>query len=156
MKNKINKKKKIIDEYKDLSKNMRHYGNIEFAAITVLVTITTGLLIAFFTFDSSQSNLIHCIRFILIPIAGMFTAIVFGVILRSAIYVWDLLFNRAVKLEESEENDLEYKQYSNIKNSKFFEYRPTKQLSMLFCCGIFFFWAFVMFIKIIEICLNFY
>ena len=125
-------------EYKDLSDNMRHYGNTEFAALTVLVTITTGLLIVFFTFDSSQPYFVHWIRCI-IPYAGMLTAIVFGVILGSAIFVWNLLIERAADLEKV----LGYKQYSTIKNSSFYKFRPTIVCIIVFCCGIFAFWLYV-------------
>jgi len=131
-------KEDFMHEYKDVSNNMRHYGNITFATITVLVTITTGLLIAFFTFDSSQPYFVHWIRCI-IPYAGMLTAIVFGVILGSAIFVWNHLIERAADLEKV----LDYKQYSTIKNSRFYKFRPTIVCIIGFCCGIFIFWFFV-------------
>jgi len=83
---KIITKDDLKHEYKDVSDNMRHYGNITFAALTALGAITAGLLIVFFTFDSSQPYFLHWIRCI-IPYAGMLTAIVFGIILYSAIFV---------------------------------------------------------------------
>ena len=125
------------EEYKDVSDNMRHYGNIEFAAITALGAITTGLLIVFFNFDSSQPYIVRWIRCI-IPYAGMLTAIVFGVILGSAIFVWNHLIERAADLEKV----LGYKQYSTIKNSRFYKFRPTIVCIIGFCCGILFFFIF--------------
>ena len=100
------------DEYKDLSDNMRHYGNMRFAQLTLFGALTAGLLTVVFTTDPRPSDLVRR----LLKACGVVTAVVFWVMEERAGDYWHHYRRRAVKLEEQ----LGYQQYTT---------RPTRWLA---------------------------
>jgi hypothetical protein len=92
------------DEYKDLSDNMRHYGNLRFAQLTIFIASTAALLNA--TLTSSLPFTTES-RFLL-KIGGVITTIVFWVIEERAADYWHHFRRRAVELEKQ----LGYQQYT--------------------------------------------
>jgi len=92
-----------IDEYKDLSENMRDYGNKRFALMTLFVALTAGLLSAIFTQDPPLSSQVKSA----LKVVGFVTSIVFWIMEERAADYWHHFRRRAVELEEV----LGYKQY---------------------------------------------
>lgn len=92
------------DEYKDLSDNMRHYGNMRFVQLTLFIALTAGLLKAIFTFDPALASLV---KFVL-KIGGVITAVVFLIMEERAADYWHHFRRRAVELEKQ----IGFQQYS--------------------------------------------
>lgn len=93
------------DEYKDLSNNMRHYANMRFAQLTILIAITAGISTLIFNSDSILNENIKS----LFKIVGIIVALLFLIMEERAADYWHHFRNRAVKLEKK----LGYNQYSN-------------------------------------------
>lgn len=92
------------DEYKDVSANMRQYGNMRFAQLTLFIALTASLLMGLFTSNPALSFLV---RFVL-KIGGLITTVVFWIMEERAADYWHHFRRRAVDLEKQ----LGYKQYS--------------------------------------------
>ena len=92
------------DEYLDVSTNMRQYGNMRFAQLTLFIAVLAGLLAILFRFDPPLES---TIRYIL-KFGGLIITIVFWVMEERSTSYWDHYRSRAVELEKQ----LGYKQYS--------------------------------------------
>jgi hypothetical protein len=92
------------DEYRDLSDNMRQYGNLRFAQLTLFIASTAALLNATLTPGLPFTTEL---RFLL-KIGGVITAIVFWVMEERAADYWHHFRRRAVELEKQ----LGYQQYT--------------------------------------------
>ena len=92
-----------MDEYKDLSENMRDYGNRRFALMTLFIALTAGLLSIDFAQDPPLSSQVRCA----LKLVGSITSIVFWIMEERAADYWHHFRRRAVELEEV----LGYKQY---------------------------------------------
>ena len=91
-----------VDEYHELCENMRHYGNMRFAQLTLFTALTAGLLGA----AASPPDDMPWLR-LLLAVAGAVSALAFWVMeLRSSEY-WRSFHDRAKELEEG----LGYKQF---------------------------------------------
>ena len=93
------------DEYKDLSDNMRHYGNMRFAQLTLYFALTAGLVTVVFTLNPPLGPGLR--RGLML--VGAVASAAFGVMEERAADYWHHFRRRAVKLEES----LGYKQYTD-------------------------------------------
>lgn len=93
-----------LEEYKEVGTNLRHYGNMRFAQLTLFVAISGGLLAAIFAKDSSLS---FCQK-VVVEFLGLLLAAAFFVIEKSAIQWWNRYYDRAKALE----NILGMRQYS--------------------------------------------
>jgi len=91
------------DEYKEVSANMRQYGNMRFAQLTLFIAMTGGLLAALFTSNPPLSSLA---RFLL-KIGGLIITVVFWIMEERAVDYWYHFRRRAVDLEKQ----LGYQQY---------------------------------------------
>ena len=100
-----------IDEYKDLSENMRHYGNMRFAQLTIFIAITGGLLAVIFGNKNPSPN--H----IIIPLIGISIAIMFWIMEERAADYWQTFKKRAVVLEIK----LGFQQYSIRPKARFWD-----------------------------------
>jgi hypothetical protein len=119
----------LEEEYKDLSANMRHYSNMQFAELTVLVAITAGLMTLLTKPNSAElSKLIHFIH-----ICGITIAVIFWLMEESAIYMWAHFATRAAQIEE-----LGYRQYLNLPGAPNFKcYLNLRPGSWEFvCCAL--------------------
>ena len=93
-----------IDEYKDVSANMRQYGNMRFAQLTLFFVLFACFLTALFT---SEPPLTCLLRFVL-KIGGIIITVVFWIMEERAADYWHHFRKRAVELEKQ----LGYLQYS--------------------------------------------
>ena len=102
-------------EYEDLSSNLRHYGTLQFAQLTVFIAITAGLLSVVFRSDNSIPSLAE----IALKLAGLFISALFLVMTERITAHWSAYSKRAVELEKI----LGYKQYTERPKAKFFSNR---------------------------------
>lgn len=100
-----------VVEYKDLSDNMRHYGNMRFAQLTIFVAITGGLLAVI----SNEKSALLPIHKTILKVVGLCIAVTFWIMEERAADYWHHFRKRAEMLEES----LGYEQYRG---------RPEKRL----------------------------
>ena len=93
-------------EYDILNENMRHYGRIHFAELTVLIAITAGLITLLYkSAPPISKDLIPLIR-----VGGLLVAVLFWIMEESALYIWGHFAARAAFLEEQ----LGYKLFSTL------------------------------------------
>ena len=92
------------DEYKDVSTNMRQYGNMRFAQLTLFIVLIAGLLTVLFTSDPPLTSLVGFV----LKIGGLIITVVFWIIEERAADHWHHFSRRAVELEK----ELGYQQYS--------------------------------------------
>ena len=100
------------DEYMDVSANMRQYGNMRFAQLTLFIAVIAGLLVILFESDPPLDS---SVRYVL-KFGGLIITIVFWIMEERATSYWDHYRNRAVELEKQ----LGYKQYSTRPTRGFF------------------------------------
>lgn len=93
------------DEYKDLSDNMRHYGNMRFAQLTLYFGLTAALITGVFVTDPPLDVSVRTA----LKIFGAISALAFAVMEERATDYWRHFRRRAVRLE----SEMGYKQYSS-------------------------------------------
>jgi len=123
-----------LTEYKDISDNVRHYGNIHFVQLTILITITAGILALLFTSNPPLSIYVKNV----IQYAGLIVTILFYIIIESSLYLWKYFVKRAAELEKT----LAYEQYSKLTDKRIFKYRPGTCGIRIFCFILIVFWIF--------------
>lgn len=85
----------LLEEYKEIGANLRQYGNMRFAQLTLFVAVTGGLLAALFSKDSSLSQ---CQRWGVEALGLVLTA-AFWVMEERSTDWWNRYFNRALHIE---------------------------------------------------------
>jgi len=85
-----------LEEYKECNNNLRHYGNMRFAEITVFFAVNAGLLSRVYNDQRLASPAFEY----LISAVGVFFCILFGVMNRRRVSLWVTHYRRAVQLEE--------------------------------------------------------
>lgn len=115
-----------LEEYKELSINMRHYGGVSITLITVYAALTAGLV----TVLKSMSTSLSFKQLILLKIAGLAVTALLGSMEISAIYLWGRFARRAAELEL----DLGFKQYSSLPGAPKFLWRPGTWAIYIFFC----------------------
>jgi len=100
------------EEYRDLSDNMRHYGNMRFAQLTLYFALTAGLVTVLFTVSPPLSENLR----LALKIIGAIASAAFGIMEERAADYWHHFRRRAVDIEES----LGYKQYTNSSAARLF------------------------------------
>lgn len=85
----------LVEEYKDVSANLRQYANMRFAQLTLFVTITGALLALLF---AKGSPLSQCQQYAL-EAFGSFIVLAFGAMEYRSTWWWCLYFRRALELE---------------------------------------------------------
>ena len=124
----------LKDEYLDASSNMKHYGTLHFAELTVFVAITAGIITLVFT---SHPPLLPLIRKLL-KFGGFIVTICFWLMDISGVYLWTHFAKRAAELE----SQLGYRQYSSLPGApKFNRIRPATVGLWLFYILILIFWV---------------
>ena len=118
------------DEYKDVGDNMRQYGNMRFAQLTLFIAVTAGLLSVLFR---SDPPLLSLVRYIL-KIGGLIITFVFLIMEERSTSYWNHYKKRAVELEKQ----LGYKQYLTRPAGGFISATNAVRLLFLF---MFLFWA---------------
>ena len=124
-------------EYSDLSTNMRHYGNMRFAQLTIFIAITGALLK--FRFESNSS--LPCVIKQLVALGGLIISVVFLIMEISSSYLWAHFARRAAELETR----LGYYQYSTLLGAPKFNVRPSTWAIGILFLFVLFFWAVVIF-----------
>jgi hypothetical protein len=100
----------LKEEYLDASANMRAYGNMRFAQLTLYVAITAGLLKLLFT----SGPQITCATSRIVALGGCLATIAFGVMEERSSDYWHHFRRRAVDLER----ELGYKQHTAAPSRK--------------------------------------
>jgi hypothetical protein len=91
------------EEYKDLSDNMRHYGQMRFGQLTIFFAITAGLISAVFNFEHKMP----LIPKTMLMVCGLYISIMFFIMEERSSTYWNVFHERAKELEPK----LGYKQY---------------------------------------------
>lgn len=97
------------DEYLDVSENMRHYGNMRFAQLTLFAGITAGLL-SIMVAGSPPSGSLK----VTIPLGGLVVTFAFWIIEERAALFFHSYRRRSVELEQL----LGYRQHTNRPEGK--------------------------------------
>lgn len=130
--------RKNEQEYIDLSSNMRHYGNIRFAGLTIFLATTAVLLNFIFS-----SNISYNIKTVL-KIFGILICFLFLARDISDMYLWTMFIQRAADIERN----LNFKQYSRLKGApKFTFFRPAAIAIFIFYIFVVVFWFILLFTK---------
>lgn len=119
-------KKYLLEEYKDVSSNMRQYGNIRFAQLTLFSAINAGLL----TFLEKH----EMGRLKIVCLAGLVVSVLFWFMEKRATEYWIWFRERAQELEDK----LEFQQYTKRPPAKLMSASYAVQLLFL---AVFVFWA---------------
>lgn len=91
----LNRASILLEEYKEIGANLRQYGNMRFAQLTLFVAVTGGLLAAIFSKDSSLSQ---CQR-LGAEMLGLFLTVAFWVMEEKSTSWWNQYYQRAVHVE---------------------------------------------------------
>lgn len=120
--------------YKDISENLRHYGNMRFAQLTLFFIITGGLFTAAFNerFEISSYGELF------IYVAGIISTLVIWIMETSSTNYWCHYKEQAKNIEIS----LGISQYNNNKSPWYLS--ATYAVALLFF-SVFIFWAFLLF-----------
>ena len=94
-----------LEEYKDVSDNMRHYANMRFAQLSLYFALSAGLIATVF---GSSPPLADSLRFVL-KLVGVVGSSAFGVMDDRAADYWHQLRRRAVIIE----GELGFEQHTN-------------------------------------------
>lgn len=87
---------RMVEEYKELGANMRHYGNMRFAQLTLYFAFNAGLVAAVFTSDPPLSDGVRLV----LKIVGAIAAFGFGVMEERAADYWHGFRRRAEALDD--------------------------------------------------------
>jgi hypothetical protein len=115
-------------EYQDVSENMRHYGNMRFAQMTLFAAITAGLTSAIIN-DKTPYQWLG----VIVGFGGAVATSIFWVLEERAADYWHHYVRRAIELEKT----LGYAQYSKrpVKN-----YVTATNAVRVFYAGTLLFW----------------
>lgn len=97
----------FLDEYKEIGANLRQYGNMRFAQLTLFVAVSGGLLAANF---SKNIDLSVCQKLV-VEFFGLLLAVAFWVMEERSTDAWNRYFSRALQIER----ELGMQQYSQRK-----------------------------------------
>lgn len=86
-----------IEEYKDTSDNLRHYGSIRFAQLTLYVALTTVFVAPLVNDPPSSPSVTEA----LIYVGGLLTTIIFWLIEESSSNYWNKLKEHAQAIEKA-------------------------------------------------------
>lgn len=94
----------LVTEYTEVSENMRHFGNIRFAQMTLLFAITAGIIAGLF----QASIQLTTVASTLLKLGGLVFTILFWAMDERAMQYWHHYRRRAIEIEEK----LGYRQYT--------------------------------------------
>ena len=94
---------KIIEEYQHCSRNLRHYGNMRFAEITLFAVFSASLVQFVFGEDPPPHHFATPLKWV-----GIVISVLFYVMNERRVLLWKSLYTRACELEGS----LGFRQYS--------------------------------------------
>jgi len=117
------------DEYIDTGENMRQFGNIRFAQMTLFIGMTAGILAGLF-----QSPALSDMARIALKIGGGIVTLLFWVMDSRAMAYWNHFRERAIELEKI----LGFQQYTKSPATRFLS--ATNAIRLLYLV-ILFFWV---------------
>ena len=103
----------FLEEYKEIGTNLRQYGNMRFAQLTLLVAVSGGLLAAVFSKDVGLS----IYQKWAVEFFGLLITVAFWIMEESATDWWNRYYKRALQLELEQ---LGTRQYSQQKSKTLF------------------------------------
>ena len=134
---KIHRRKKMNnnyykDEYNDTSANMRHYGTLRFARLTVFIVITGAMINYLF-----NPNVEIPLNSLQLKICALIISVMFWIVEVSDMFMWTRFIQRAAILEKQ----LKYEQYSRLPGSPGFNImRPATIALWVFYLLVIIFW----------------
>ena len=87
-----------LEEYKDVSQNMRHYANMRFAQLTLFSALTAGLVTK--PWWDADRNPLNKWGFVVFAVAGFVIALAFWIMEERAADYWNHFRKRAKQLDE--------------------------------------------------------
>lgn len=117
----------LLEEYKEIGANLRQYGNMRFAQLTLFVAVTGGLLAVLFSKDTSLSP---CQQWG-VEVLGLVLTTAFWVMEERSTDWWNRYFNRALYIEA----ELGMGQYSGRKPKTLIS--ATQAVRMVFAIATF-------------------
>jgi hypothetical protein len=91
------------EEYKDVSNNIRHYGNMRFVLLTLFATLSVAIMAALFLGTTPPPTPAK----IILKALGLVLVVAFGLMDQRASEYWSVFWKKAVELEVK----LNYSQY---------------------------------------------
>jgi hypothetical protein len=101
-----------LEEYKDVSNNVRHYAVHSVARMSLFIAFTGGLLSVLFGLKGQLS----AFAYVAFEFLGLVLTVLFWVATFSSYFLWGRFIQRAVELESS----LGFKQYGNLPGAPHF------------------------------------
>jgi hypothetical protein len=123
----------FIKEYQVANENIRYFGNLSLAEITICVGVTGGLLTVLFSLDAAK----HPSAGVVLKSFGLITSICFSIITASSRYALFHFAKRAVALEKQ----LEFKLWSTLPGTPTFRIRPNLYAVVMIHLCIIIFWV---------------
>ncbi|HUA68475.1 MAG TPA: hypothetical protein VMA13_08000 [Candidatus Saccharimonadales bacterium] len=128
----------LLDEYKELGANMRHYGT-HYAALLGVFLALTGWLVSV-VFGAKQPT--SCVVNVALKIAGLLVTVLFWTKTESAHFLWGHFIRRAAEIE----SELGFRQYSSLPGAPQFKKRPAAWAARIMFICLSLFWFVVLFI----------
>lgn len=131
----------LRQEYAEVNQNLRHYGNMRFAQLTIFIALTGGLIVFVFTKLYPVSQLEIIIAF---EVLGIFISIMFLIIERSSTMKWIGFKERSNDLEKL----LNYRQLTEPTYRG--KWNATRAIKSLYK-GVIVFWSVALVYQIVQL-----
>lgn len=122
----------LIEEYKEVGQNMRFYGNLRFAQMSLFSLLSSGLISIVFRPDNSLPLSLKWI----LKVLGMMLVILFYIIEKRSTKFWEHYRDRALELQKT---DLPCRQYSNLPKRRCWLDSATNAASIIYL-SVLMFW----------------
>ena len=129
-------KNNLVTEYTEVNNNLRQYGNLRFAQLTIFLALTGAVFTARFTSNPPLRSSLN----IALQAFGLLSTICFFFIEESSNKKWKQLKVRAIELERI----LEFKQIINLPKSRYFSATSATCFFYIIVLG---FWIFSFFLS---------
>ena len=128
----------LIDEYKELGANMRHYSTHYTVLLGVFLALSGGLISVVFGANAPTSFVV----LFTLKCVGFFFTVLFWMKTESAHFLWGRFIRRAAEIEPQ----LGFSQYSSLPDSPKFRLRLTAWATRIMFLLVALFWFFVLFV----------
>jgi hypothetical protein len=116
------------DEYLDVCENIRHWENMRFAQLTLILAATAGLLSALL---QAGASLVPAVRFFL-KLIGLGSVVIFWVMDERVVQYWKSYRRRAIELE----SELGFQQHSKTPPRRVVTSGNAVRLLFALLCGL--------------------
>lgn len=100
----------VLQEYLDVSENMRHFGNMRFAQMSILIAITGGLIAVLFANDHKLEQGLA----LALKVGGLMVSAFYLIMETSNVEYWKHFHRLACELETT----LRFRQHSTVKRPR--------------------------------------